>query len=193
MTLYTDTIANVVAWTNRADLTAEMDLAVMQAVRAAHRAGNFFRDLVTLPLVGQPTDQIQQIDLSAVLTNSRKLATIGPTGTDLQYSEAHVLDLFDQDKYPRLNVYWVIGNTLNIRAASPSAELTITYYKHPTVSPIASLDSWIAQIYPDYIAAAAASTVLAVIGEQEIKTRVEKLAAMGLEGLIADNLFASGG
>lgn len=193
MSIYTDVRDIVYTWTTRTDMTAETDAAISNAVRAAHRAAKFWRDLVSLPLTSQPTDQIQQIDLSSVATNIRRVGRVYPTGNNyLEYKEHALNDLFDADGYPRTNIYWMIGTTMHIRADAPSSDLTIQYYKHPTVSPIASLDSWIAQMYSDYIGLAAAATVLAMVNEPEVKTRVEKLADTALENLIADNLTVAG-
>lgn len=192
MSLYTDVFAGVVAWTNRPDLVTETDTAIRQAVRSAHRSGTYYRDLVSVPLTGITAEQIQQIDLSSAAPNFRRLATVGPTGYDLQYSEAGVLDLFDQDKYPRTDIFYIIGTTLHIRAASPMTDITLVYYKHPTTNPIASLDSWIALEHQDLIICSAAATVLGMVNEPEIKTRAESLAKAQLAELLAEGLTAVG-
>lgn len=192
MSIYSDVFDGVVAWTNRADLVTETDTAIRQAVRAAHRAGSFYRDMTTVALTGQALTQVQSIDLSSAAADLRKIATVNPTGYDVQYSEVSALDLFDQDAYPRTDVFYMIGQTLNIRASTPVDAITISYFKHPVIAPIASMTSWIAQIHQDYIICAAAATVLSMLGEQEIKTRVETLAAMGRANLIAESLFVTG-
>jgi len=191
MSVYTEIRDAVFAWTNRPTFTTETDLAIRHAVRAAHRAGTFYRDLVTTPLVGQSiSTQIQTIDLSSVAPMYRQLAYVKPTDYEMKYDEAHILDLFDLDKQPRLDVYWVVGNTMNIRAAAPAENITLCYYKNPTLTPIADLDSWIAVDHPDLIICSAAASIFAAIGEQEIKARVEAIAKLAKEDLIADNLFA---
>jgi hypothetical protein len=163
MSLYTDIVAAVIQWTSRPDLTAETDLAIRQAVRSAHKAGTFYRDLATVSLTGLATDQIQAIDLSTAAPDYRKLAYVKPTNYDLKYEEVGVLDLFDQDKYLRSDVFYVVGNTLNIRAASPSSTITLVYYRNPTLTPLSALDSWIATNHQDLIVcwAAAAESLFA--------------------------------
>jgi hypothetical protein len=185
-------VAAVNAWTSRPDLTAELDIAIRQAVRAAHNAGKFYRDLASLPITGLATDQLQTVDLSVSAPNYRKLAYVKPTGYDVQYKEVNILDLFDQDNFLRTDVFWVVGNTLNIRAASAVPDITVLYYTNPTTVPIASLNSWIVTLYPDLIACWAAANILAQIGEQEIKTRVEAIAASQRLELIANELSAAG-
>lgn len=188
MTIYTDIRDGVYAWTNRPALVSETDYAIRQALRAAHRSATFWRDLQVLNLTAQPTGQIQTIDLAAVAPRFRQLAVCKPTDYDLNYTPVDILDLFDQDKYYRTDVCYGIGNNLMIRAASPSANITLTYYQSPTVTPITALDSWLADQHQDLIILTAAQTILAFIGEQEIKSRVDPLQKLAMEELVAEGL-----
>lgn len=188
MSIYTEIRDGVFAWTNRSDLTTETDTAIRQAIRTAHRSGSFYRDLVILPLTALPTDQTQIIDLSSAAPDFRQLATCGPTGYDFQYDVTDISDLFDADKYPKTDICYGVGTNLMIRASSPVQDVTLTYWKNPVVSPIASTDSWIADMHQDLIILWAAATVLTMIGEQEIKTRVEALAKLAMQDLIEDSL-----
>jgi hypothetical protein len=192
MSLYTDVQAGVFAWTNRPEMTAETDIAIRKSVRAAHKAGTFWRDLVTVNLINQPTDQTQSIDLTANAPNFRQMALVKPTGVDLQYNPIGIRELLDQDGYPRADIYYVVGNTLNIRANAPTSSISLTYYRMPVLNPISGLDSWIADLYQDLIICDAAASILAMVGEPEVKDRVEKIAASILEDLIEDNTEAVG-
>lgn len=192
MSLYTDIVADIVKWTNRPDLTTEMDVAIRQALRAAHKAGTFYRDLVSLDIPGLDTSQpTQTIDLSISAPLYRQVAVVKPTGYEVEYKETHILNLFDQDKYYQTNVFYIVGNTLTIRPESPTSSITLIYYRNPTLSPIASIDSWIATQHQDLIVCWAAASVLAMMNEQEIKTRVEAIAAISLKQLISDSLYAT--
>jgi hypothetical protein len=184
MSLYTDVQAGVFAWTNRPEMTAETDIAIRKSVRAAHKAGTFWRDLVTVNLINQPTDQTQSIDLTANAPNFRQMALVKPTGVDLQYNPIGIRELLD--------IYYVVGNTLNIRANAPTSSISLTYYRMPVLNPISGLDSWIADLYQDLIICDAAASILAMVGEPEVKDRVEKIAASILEDLIEDNTEAVG-
>ena len=188
MSFYTDIRDGVYAWTNRSDLVLETDTAIRQALRAAHRSGTFYRDLVILNLTAQPTDQIQVIDLASVAPNYKQISYVKPTGYDLHYTPIDILDLFDQDKVYRTDVFYGVGTSLMIRAASASTAITICYYKSPVVSPLSAIDSWIADMHQDLIILWAAATVLSFIGEQEIKSRVDALARLAVTDLIADSL-----
>ena len=189
MTTYTDIRDGVFSFTNRSDLTAETDAAIRQAVRTAHSAGSFWRDLVVVPLTGQDTTEVTQtIDLSSAAPNFRQLCYVGPTGSALRYEPLDIKNLLDEYQQFKLDVCYGVGTNLVIRPAAAVEDIDLVYWRSPTVSPIASLDSWIAVNFPDLIICWAAATVLALINEQEIKTRVEALAKLEYSGLIADSL-----
>lgn len=187
MSLYTDIQSAVFVWTNRPKLIAETDLAIKQALRTAHKAGSFYRDLVELVLTLQPTTTIQQLDMSVLAPRYRQLAYVKPTGADLIYKPITIQELMDQDGYFKTDIYYGVGQYLNIRANSPSADLTLCYYQYPTTNPIASIDSWIAEFHQDLIVLWASASILALIGETEVKTRVEALARIEFQRLIEDS------
>lgn len=192
MSTYTDIRDAVITWTNRPDLAAETDAAIKNAVRAAHRVNTFYKDLKEVPVTDLPTDQLQQIDMSAVAADCRKVFAVRPTGTDLYYTGCSSDDILDDYGLPKVDVYYGLGNYLVVRASAPVSEITITYYKKPTIEPISSLDSWIATEFPDLIIYWAAASVLALIGEQEIKQRVEALARLEAQNLQSDSLSIQG-
>lgn len=188
MSLYSDIRDAVFVWTNRPDLTAETDYAIKQALRTAHRAATFYRDLTTTALTGQATGQIQTIDLSASCPNYKQICFVKPTAADMWYSPIGILDVFDYDKVYKTDVYYGMGTSLILRASIPVDAITICYYRSPTTSPIASIDSWIADLHQDLVILWAAGTILAFVGEQEIKTRVESLAKLAYNDLIEDSI-----
>ena len=189
MSLYTDIKADVITWTNRPNLTAETDIAIRQAVRAAHKAGSWWRDLVSLPLTAKPTTKVQQLDLSVLAPDFRNISFVKPTDViDQFYDEVSITDLMDQDGYGRQDIYYGVGNFLMIRAVAPVANITLMYYKNWTLTPITALDSWIATLHPDLISLWAAAAILAAIGEQEVKSRVDALAKLELEALRQDSV-----
>lgn len=189
MSIYTDILAGVIDFTNRTDLTAETDTAIRQAIRTAHRAGSFWRDLVSLPIVGQDTSlAIQTLDLATLAPRFKQLAYIGQTDSDIRYTPVDIKDQWDEYKAFKTDVCYGIGTNLIVRPAAASATLTLVYWRFPITSPVASTDSWIAEKFPDLIICWAAATILAMIGEVDVKTRIEALAKLEYQGLIADNL-----
>jgi hypothetical protein len=195
MSLYTDIVAEVLAITNRPTQTSLTDMSIRQAVLQAHRSGKWVRDLVTVTVTGLSTAVTPQvIDLSVATPRLRRIAAVKPTGYDLEYSEALVDDLFDHDKYPRKDIYWGIGTSMYLRPQVAVASVDITFFQHPTIltAPIATLDDWIAEEHKDLIVCWAAANVLATVGEQEIKTRYETLAATLLVALRSEALQLAG-
>lgn len=193
MSQYTELVTDILAWTNRPDLTAEMNLGIKNAIRAAHRAGKLVRDLVTVQ-VPLELAQIQSIDLTAApFTKVRQVLTVKPTDVDREYTGVDVLDLYDVDGYARTNIFYQIGTTLHIRADVPVELVDINYWQQPTIpTDLTTLNDWIVEEYSDLIVLWAAATVLAAAGEQEVKTRVEGLAKIAYDDFIADNLQTVG-
>lgn len=190
MSIYTDILADVVAFTNRPELTAETDVAIRQAIRTAHSAGSFWRDLVSLPITGLATDEaIQTIDLSSVAPRFKQLAYVGPTDSNLYYAPVDIKDQWDEYKQFKTDVCYGLGTNLILRPAAAAEDVTLVYWSFPVTSPIADTDSWIAEKFPDLISCWAAATILQMIGENEIKTRVEALAKLAYNDLIKDNLL----
>lgn len=174
MSQYSDLVADLVSYTNRADLTSEMNVAIRRALRAAHLAGKWVFDQVTAT-VPVTQEQIQAIDLrDSPFERLRIVRTVKPTSLDFDYTILDNLDLFDADGIPRSDVAYVVGNTLHIRADYPVDSIDVTYVQLPEIpTNLDELDDWILETYPDAITLHAAATVLAMTGEQEIKTRIE--------------------
>ena len=191
--LYNSLIEDIVGWTNRPDLVPEMNMAIRNAVRTAHRAGKFVRDIVTVELPAVTIEQIQQIDYTALpFVRYRQLHSVGPTELDMMYSSVDSLDLFDVDGYARTNVVYVIGTVIHVRANAPVSKVRVRYYQRPDVDDVTNISDWIADVHRELIVLWAASTVLTAINETDIKGRVEKLAALAYTDMIEDSLEGHG-
>jgi hypothetical protein len=193
MSLYTDIRDGVFAWTNKSFLVSETDFAIKKAIRTAHKAGKFWRDLGVVT-VALSADTIQSIDISANLPNFRQIATLrSGTSDDIPpYRPVDVSDLFEEGMYYKQDVYWGIGSNINLRASSPPESVIVTYYKYPDLSNLEALDDWLANDHQDLISLWAAATILAIVNEQEIKTRVEALAQLAYADLISDSITVQG-
>lgn len=184
---YTSIYAQVIEWTNKPAMTVETKSAIRSAVRHAHKAGKFWRDLVTVPVGPVAIEQIQQIDLTAY-PRFRQLATLKSPQMDKPLTVVDVLSLVDQDGYAVTNICYGLGTSLAVRAETPSDTYTLTYYAHPDTSDIENVDDWLCELHEDVIVLWAASSVLAMTGEQEIKTRVELLLRVALGDLLSDEI-----
>lgn len=194
MSTWTDIRDEVVALTNRTSLTAETDIAIRNAIRTAHKSGKYWRDLVqvNVPLAVDSSNPIQSLDLSSVAPRFRQVATLKYRDYDQYLTDVTIDDLLDNDDVPRNNIYYGLGATIKIRATAPQENYTLTYYQYPVVSPQDSLNSWVVDEHRDLIVLWAASTVLATVGEQEIKGRIDQLAAVAYADMQQDNLEIRG-
>jgi hypothetical protein len=188
MRTWQELLDEIYTLTNRPDLVSETNLALRQAVRSAHKSGKYWRDLVEVDVVIS-VDQIQTIDLTLFAPRFRGLAYLRPTEyPDLRLDETEITGLLDGDNYAKVNVYWGFGSQLKIRAANPTASYTLAYYQYPVVTPVLAFNSWIAEDHDDLLILWAAMTVLGMIGESEIRGRLEQLATVALANLQQDNV-----
>ena len=179
--------------TKRSDLVAETGVALRNAVRMAHKSGKFWRDLAQVTINNLALDTVQEVDIPTYLPRLKQVAYIRSTANnDLQLKEVRIDDLLDEDNYARTNVYWGLGTKLKIRAYAAEASYQVAYWRYPVVSPSTAFDSWIAEDHSDALILPAATTVLQMIGENEIRAKLEPLAAQAMRDLIEDNLEMQG-
>lgn len=193
MALWDDVLAEVISVTNRPELTAETAIALRQAVRAAHKSHKFWRDLTVVTKSSlSASDALQTISITSDLPRFRQMAYVKSGTTDKFYRPVDISDLVDSYSLLKVDVYYIAGTDIKLRAYSPETSYDFCYYQYPIVSPTSSFDSWIADEHRDLLVAWAASTVCAMVGEQEIKSRMDQLVAIGLADLVQDNVVAEG-
>lgn len=186
---WAEVVTEVGIWTSRPDMVTETNLAIRQAIRRLHRSARFWRDLVVASVT--PTDVVigtgnQQIDLSD-LANYRQAAYLRYPLQDAFLKPVDIADLLDQDNYLQDGVYWGMGNNLQIRTTTPQTTYVLAYLTHPNVVGNDS-DSWLFLNYQDAVTLVAAAIILKLIGEDEIRTKVEALAAEEIRNIVQDNL-----
>lgn len=186
---WADAVAEVATWTTRPGLVAETNLAIRQAIRKLHRSARFWRDIQIVNIVPTPvvvgTGNLQ-LDLTD-LQNYRQAIYLRYPTQDTFLSAVDIADLLDQDNFLRDDVYWGMGNNLQIRTQNPQDSYVLAYLTQPTVVGNDS-DSWIFQNYQDAVVLTAAAAILKLIGEDEIRVKCEQLAAEEMRNLIQDNL-----
>lgn len=190
MASFQDIVDLTKAITVRPDLTIETAFAVRDAILRAHRAHKFWKDLSVVTVSpSNGVTQIQNIPMTD-LPSFRALAYIKDPDSDTFYQPVDISDLLDADNLARTDVCWGAGASISIRARNPLSSYEIAYYRFPVYLQDSSspIGSWIAEAHPDLIAALASLTVLGMIGEQEIRGRMEQLVAMGMTDLAQDNI-----
>jgi hypothetical protein len=189
MALWDDLITEIYTLTNRPDLVAETALALRQSVRLAHKSGKYWRDLQETIVPVDANLQVQEVDIPSYMPQFRAIALFQSVNNELtEFKSVTIDDLLDSDGYFRTNVYWGMGTALRIRARNPEAQYKLTYYKYPVVFPTAGFNSWMVDEHSDLLILMAATNVLASVGEQEIKGRLETLAAGELLELQRSNI-----
>lgn len=193
MSLFTDILSGsdgVYSLTNRPDLVIESKLAIRQATLAAHRCDKFFKDKleVYLPLTLATGFQL---DIPTYLPNWRQMEFIRPFNSVSQSAATFILGpdemiapdaIFDEYTNEKVNVWYVAGNSLNIRLQSAWDSFLIGYYANPVILPEGSYESWIAREQPSVIVLDAASRVLNAIGYNEAAKTLEVLLVGGDPG-----------
>jgi hypothetical protein len=190
MSAYSDCYAAVVALTNRSALQTLTDMQIRAAIRKAHRAGSFPRDVQIVTVSGLSTaNAIQTVDLSAYCPRLRQLKAVKPTSLqDIWYHDEDIGSILDPDGFAKLDVYWQVGTTLNVRPASVTDSLDIYWLGMPDLTDLANFSDWILVNHSDLIAHWAAAAVLGAVGETEAKAGVEELAKALYEDLIEESV-----
>lgn len=190
MSAYSDCYAAVVALTNRKSMQDLTDLQIRAAIRKAHRAGSFPRDVQIVPVTGLSTSStIQTIDLSLYCPRLRQLKAVKPSDLqDIWYHDEDIGSLLDRDGFAKTNIYWQVGTTLNVRAEVPSSSIDIYWLGMPDLTDLANCSDWILVNHSDLIAHWAAANILGSIGETEARKGVGALAAEFYEDLIEESV-----
>lgn len=183
MSLFTDILSGsdgVYTITNRPDLIVESKLAIRQATLAAHRFEKWKKDKkeVYLPLT---SSSLFQLDIPTYLPGYRQIEWIRPYDSVSQSPANYVLGgseelapdaIFDEYGNEKVNVWYVAGDSLNIRLGAAYDSFLIGYYANPTLMPEDSYESWIAREAPAVIVIDAARRILESIGYQEAASRL---------------------
>jgi hypothetical protein len=189
MATWNDLIAEITTLTKRPDLDGEMQLALRQAVRIAHKSGKYWRDLGETTITDSSSNAVQVFDIPSLAPQFRAVATLGSLSNErLYFNPVTIDDLLDSDGYLRQNVYWGVGTSLKLRASTPEPTYPLTYYKYPLVFPTSSFNSWIADQHSDLLILMAAAQVMGAVGEQEIRSRLEGMIPAELAELQRSNI-----
>lgn len=193
----------------RADLKAAgiYDRRIQRSLAKYHRKEFWQRDIVDSdPIIFPQPSQLQQLDLrglprfrklaylrdydpSAQSVNSQNQVQYGVAGP--HYEEISLPFGTDYFGYDKNMVFYRAGEVINMRSRATIRAVLCGYYVDPLVEPVANINSWIADLYPDLIAADAKSRIFADIGKSgEAKEAQNERAEFELT-LFANNLHTS--
>lgn len=174
MTTFAELQALVEEQTRRPEIPSITKAAIRTAVLRAHHSDFFPRDVAIGTLTYAPDISTFRdfSNISSSFTRLRTLKTVqgldSVTMAPVESFEWRELDdIYDSDGTRRPSSYNVIGDTLRVYPQTQTGLLQVTYYQNPNTSE-ASLTSWIADTYPDELAAWAAAIVFARTGFAEM-------------------------
>jgi hypothetical protein len=187
--------------TTRPDLVAESTSALRSATLKAHTSDFYSRDLTEQELAFEEPAYIQCMDLYTVFCNYRALKYIrrfdknddnfgkGPsTGGKDTYYHGHGQhnqffeivtpdELLDSYHRERVNIGYMAGRNLNLRANVEFTYALMGAYMFPIVTPTDKYSSWIAQLHPYAIINEAARVIFKMIGYDEQSVQYNTLVA----------------
>jgi hypothetical protein len=194
----------------RGDLKAAgvYDRRIQRSLAKYHRKEFWQRDIVDSDpiLFPAPYAAVQQIDLRN-LPRFRKLAYmrdydpnatyVDPTNqvkigvAGVEYDEISLPFGTDYFGYDKNYVFYRAGEVVNLRSKGPIKAVLIGYYVDPLVEPVANINSWIADLYPDLIAADVKVRIFSDIGK-DAEAKGARDERMDFEmNLFANNLYTS--
>lgn len=184
--------------TRRPELSAVTAAAVRSAVLRAHHVDFFPRDLNSVFLSYTPTNTALYYDVANIYSVADRLRSIKSLlGTDavtsapVEIFEGRAIDdVYDSEAVRRQSIYVLLGDALRIYPQRPTGAAQLTFYRNPAI--VGDLvSSWIADTYPDQIAAWAAAAVYARTGFAEQARMLQETAINPFKDmLLASHLLA---
>lgn len=176
MTTFAELYALTLTHTKRPELQALTESAIRIATLRAHHVDMFPRDqkVQELSYVVSPTAMFYDFpNVSAtLLPRLRSIVSVytltvdgGHKLEELEFREPN--DLYDAEGAPRRYVYTLIGDTLRCYFDMPTGRAEVLFFANPVTSST-DYSSWIANEYPDDVAAWAAAIVFSRSGFAEM-------------------------
>lgn len=179
----------VFTWTKRPDLVSATNSAIRRNTFKYHRIQPWYRDLVVLNEIPNPTPDspVVVVDIPTTFPRFRRFAEIRITGQRKPLTPMEVNNELDLDGYSRTKVYLIAGTNLNIKWYSGFPTFDVAYYQDP-IAIETGYTSWIATDYPDLIICASAAEVLAFDNESEIYKAAKMTEAEQYKLLLSNSL-----
>lgn len=184
---YSELVTAVYTATNRPDLVAETQLAIMQATLALHAADDWWPDRtqVIIP-AAQFTTANSVIDLDTYFPRFRKLEVIrpvdlttNPTGLDALAPPLEILEpaaIFNEFSKQKSEYCYPAGSNLVVRTMRYNNAMFCTYFPYPVAVSPTSYVSWIAAKYPYAIINKAVRQIFVIIGYEDSAARLDRVS-----------------
>ncbi len=176
--------------TNRPDLPTVALSGIRSATIAAHTSEDYPKDIVEKALSMPTTDFVHSLMYLERFPRFRRFAYIRNYADGVPGDHIRSISPFaTKDGYglERTNVYYLAGDTVQLRTSQETNQFLIGAYVIPDVTE-AGYDSWIAREYPFAIIHSAAAFVLRRIGFAEEAAYQMREAQAQMQSLIT-NIF----
>ena len=170
--------------TNRPELVAETSSAIRLATLKAHHLDFFSRDIAEISVKFNESCFKQSIDLYDLACNYRAASyfrLVDPDNCDDaigpfidMITPAEILDEYGRN---RVNVSYVAGRMLQIRASIEFNTAIFGCYVNPIVTPSGKYSSWVAQLHSGAIINEAARVIFKMIGKSDESAAYKILVA----------------
>lgn len=180
MTTFAKLESLVVAQTRRPEIPAVTQAAIRTATMRAHHTDFFPKDVAVGTITYSPNSAIFRdfADVSSTLTRLRSIKSLqGLEAVSMAPVESfeyrELDDVYDAEGNRRPSIYNIIGDTLRIYPQTQTGLVQVYYYQNPSVTE-GIYYSWIADMYPDELAAWAAAIVFARTGFAEMAQEFQR-------------------
>lgn len=156
----------VILITKRPDLIERTRSAVRAATLKMHHSNFYYKDLVEFAVEFNDALYIQNFIPFEIIPAYRKAkylriwqgdALTGSSGKFLE--NINIENAVDAYGSSKVDVFYMAGQSLQIRTSCPVKRVLFGAYVHPTITPELSFKSWIAEEYPYAIIYEAARSV----------------------------------
>ena len=171
---YDEILAEVIELSKRPDKTAtEIPSAIRAATLKAHNSDFFYRDLVEVAVEFDLARQIQTFAPKQVVPLYRAAKYVRRWDGDINGTLGPFLDYINIENsldgygYVKDNVFYLAGDNIQIRAYPAIEKILFGCYRYPTITPVESYDSWVAEEYPYAIVYEAVRKIHQSVGNNE--------------------------
>jgi len=178
---FTEAVAEVVDMTKRPDKVQSINRAINAALSFIATEGNFARDtdevavdFATLTL--DPSATIHSIPLGT-FPRFRKFTYIRPNNRN-SYLCHKGADFVFQDNVEKLDVFYITGDSLQLKLKAPSPGLIVGYFRNAPVMTASSPQYWLLEDSPYMVLHKAAALVFSEVGNTTETAKQEQLFAL---------------
>lgn len=178
---FDELVAEVFILTNRPDLAAETNSAVRAATLKAHQSDFYSKDIFETGVEFDNKSFRQSLDIITLVSNFRALKYLKRVENETD-EVGKTLDIITVDEVldeygvNRVDIAYIAGRTIEIRASVQFDKALLGGYAHPVIA-TDKYTSWIAEQHPFAIIREAARVIFKTIGYDEQSAAYNSLVA----------------